>query len=74
MPEFPVREIILRQLTVVGGNCNQLAWEPLLSLVASGQFNIRDMVTDVFSLEEAEKALQITKQRPDGFIKAVLHL
>lgn len=74
MPEFPVREIILRQLTVLGGNCNQLAWEPLLSLVSSGQFNVKDMITDVFPLEEAEKALQLTKKRPDGFIKALLHV
>lgn len=74
MPEFPVREIILRQLTVVGGNCNQLAWEPLLSLVSSGQFNIKDMITDAFPLEEAEKALELTKNRPDGFIKTVLHI
>lgn len=74
MPEFPVREIILRQLTVLGGNCNQLAWEPLLSLVESGRFNVRDMITNVFPLEEAEKALQVTKKRPDGFIKALLHI
>ena len=74
MPEFPVREIILRQLTVLGGNCNQLAWEPLLSLVASGQFNIRDMITNVFPLEEAKEALKLAEKKPDGFIKSVLHI
>lgn len=74
MPEFPVREIILRQLTVVGGNNNQLAWEPLLSLVSTGQFNVRDMITNVFPLEEAKAALQTAKNKPDGFIKAVLHV
>ena len=74
MPAFPVREIILRQLTVLGGTNNQLAWEPLLSLVASGRFNVRDMVTEVFSLEEIKEALQKVKNKPDGFIKAVLHM
>ncbi len=74
MPAFPVREIILRQLTVCGGNNNQLAWEPLLSLVSTGQFNLRDMVSRVFPLEEAEAALQTVKNKPDGFIKAVLHM
>ena len=74
MPAFPVREIILRQLTVLGGNCNQLAWNPLLALVSSGQFNVRDMITNRFSMDEIEAALQITKNRPDGFIKAVLQI
>ena len=73
MPEFPVRDIILRQLTVLGGNCNQLAWEPLLALVAAGKFNIRDMITEVYPLAKAEEALQVVKKKPDGFIKAVLH-
>ena len=73
LPDFPARDIILRQLTVLGGTNNQLAWDPLLSLVSSGRFNILGMITDAFSLEEAEKALQLTKNRPDGFIKAVLH-
>ncbi len=74
MPEFPVRDIILRQLTVVGGNCNQLAWDPLLSLVSSGQFNVRDMITDTFPLKEAKAALELAKNKPDGFIKSVLHI
>lgn len=74
MPLFPVREIVLRQLSVVGGNCNQLAWEPLLSLVANGQFNVRDMITSVFSLEEVNSALELAKNRPDGFIKSVIHI
>ena len=74
MPAFPVRDIILRQLTVLGGTNNQLAWEPLLSLVAAGRFNVRDMVTAVYPLEKAQEALQTTKNRPDGFIKAVLHM
>ncbi len=74
MPQFPVREIIIRQLSVVGGTNNQLAWEPLLSLVASGQFNVRDMITNTFPLEEAKTALQLAKNKPDGFIKSVLHL
>lgn len=74
MPEFPVREIILRQISVVGGNCNQLAWEPLLSLVASGRFNVRDMITNTFPLKEAKAALELAKNKPDGFIKSVLHV
>ena len=74
MPPFPVREIVLRQLSVVGGNCNQLAWEPLLSLVSNGQFNVRDMITNVFSLEEVHLALELAKNKPDGFIKSVIHI
>lgn len=74
MYEFPVREIILRQLTVLGGTNNQLAWEPLLSLVSTDKFNVRDMITNVFPLEEANKALQLAKNKPDGFIKSVLHI
>ncbi len=74
MPEFPVRDIILRQLTVLGGTNNQLAWEPLLSLVASGRFNVRDMITEIYPLEKVNEALETVKNKPDGFIKAVLHI
>lgn len=73
LPDFPAREIILRQLTVQGGTNHQGAWEPLLELVSAGKFNLKDMVTDIYPLEEAPAALEKTKARPDGFIKAVLH-
>lgn len=71
--QFPVKEIIMRQLTVTGATNNQLAWDPLICLIASGKFNVKDMVSRVYRLEELETALQTVAERPDGFIKAVVH-
>lgn len=71
--DFPVSDIILKQLTVIGGTNNQLAWDPLIQYVAKGQFNVKDMVSKVYRLEEFETALETLKARPDGFIKAVFH-
>ena len=71
--QFPVKDVIMKQLTVMGATNNQLAWDPLIQLVSSGKFNVKDMVSRVYRLDQLEQALEVVKQRPDGFIKAVIH-
>ena len=70
---FPVKDIIMKQLTVYGVTNNELAWDPLIELIAAGKFNIKDMVTHTFPLEELETAVKLVTERPDGLIKAVVH-
>ena len=71
--DFPVTDIVLKQLTVMGGTNNQLAWDPLIRYVADGKFNVKDMVSAVYRLEDFEAALETVKNRPMGFVKAVFH-
>ena len=66
-------DIILKQLTVMGGTNNQLAWDPLIRYVADGKFNVKDLVSQVYRLEDFEAALETVKNRPTGFVKAVFH-
>ena len=71
---FPVKDMIFRQITVGGGTNNELAWAPLMELVAAGRFNIADMVTHSFEFSELPAAVDLVGRHPDDLIKAVLHL
>ena len=70
---FPVKHMIMNQVTVVGVTNNELAWDPLIDLIASGKVNAKDMVTHTFPIEKAEDAVKLAIERPVGFIKAVVH-
>ena len=71
--ELPTDEVIFRQLTIRGGTNNELAWVPLMELIARGQFNNADMVTHRFGFEELPAAIELVDKHPDGLIKAVIH-
>ena len=66
--------MIFRQITVTGGTNNELAWVPLIDLIAAGKFNNADMVTHRFGFEELPAALDAVAKRENGLIKAVLNL
>ena len=40
--------------------------------VRAGQLNVRDLFTHAYPLEHLDKALDATRDRPDGFLKAVV--
>lgn len=69
---LPVDDVIFRQLTICGGTNNELAWVPLMDLIAGGKFNNADMVTHRFGFDELPKAVDLVDKHPDGLIKAVL--
>lgn len=70
---FPVKEIILNQITVHGLTNNELVWEPLIGMVACGSIRVEEMVTHRFKLKELDKAVELLKSHPDSLIKAVVH-
>lgn len=43
-----------------------------LRLIDAGLFNMRDMITHKFRLDELDMAFEVMRNKPDGFIKAVL--
>ena len=69
---FPVKDMIFRQITVGGGTNNELAWTPLMDLIAAGRFNIADMVTHRFRFEDFPAAVDLVGRHPDDLIKAVI--
>ncbi len=70
---FPVKEVILRQITIHGLTNNELVWEPLIDMVARGAIRVQDMVTHRFKLRDLDKAVELLKHHPDSLIKAVVH-
>ena len=72
--QFPVKDIIMKQLTVFGVTNNELAWDPLIELVAAGKFNVKDMVTHHFTLDRLEDAVKLVIEHPAGLIKAVIEV
>jgi len=72
--EIPTDDVIFRQLTIRGGTNNELAWVPLMDLIARGKFNNADMVTHRFGFDELPAALELVDKNPDGLIKAVIRL
>lgn len=72
--ELPTDEVIFRQLTIRGGTNNELAWVPLMDLVAQGKFNNADMVTHRFGFEDLPSAIELVDKHPDGLIKAVIEI
>ncbi|HBM80550.1 MAG: alcohol dehydrogenase catalytic domain-containing protein [Clostridiales bacterium] len=70
---FPVTQIILKQLSVHGASGNPHVWQPVLDLLSQGIFNLKDMVTHTFTLDQFNEAVDFVSKRKDGVIKAVVH-
>jgi threonine dehydrogenase-like Zn-dependent dehydrogenase len=45
-----------------------------LKLIASGNFNMKDMITHEFSLDEVDNAFKMMLDKPKGFIKSVIKI
>ena len=52
----PVFRIVVDEITLVGSRCGRI--EAALPLLASGEIKVRDLVTDVFPLDEAVRAYE----------------
>lgn len=72
MIPFPVTEIVLKHLNLHGCCGNYLAWEPFVKLIEGGRFNIKDMVTHEFALEDLSKAIDLIRYKDRSLIKAVI--
>lgn len=70
---MPVTDMILRQITLCGYTGNEFGWDALISAVAKGNFNLRDMVSVRMPLRNFADALELMAKRPPELIKVVLH-
>lgn len=69
-----IDDIHINNLRVIGAGNNWNQHKKAVSLMSDGLVNIEHFATDLLSLEEYEKGLELARKRPEGFVKAVFLL
>lgn len=72
MPEFPVDQVVLKDLVVYGALPDRTGWDELIVLVASGRLDLASLITHRFPLERAPEAVRLLSARESGAVKVVL--
>ena len=70
---FDVTAVITRQLNLYGTSGAPWAWEPVLKLYGQGKYNIKEMVTHTFELNQIEEAIKTLNDPASGAVKIVLY-
>ena len=70
--EIDPDDIVIKELTVVGGVTAAHAVEDVIGLFERGDLTVDGVVTHEFPLAEYEEALETVRNRRDGVVKAVL--
>ena len=66
-----IDDIHVNNLRIFGAGNNWNLVDKAIDLLKDGIVSTENLATHFFQLEEYEKALEMTKTRPDGFVKAV---
>ena len=64
-------DIHINNLRVVGAGNNWNQHKKAVTMMADGAVNIEHFVTNKIKLEDYQKGLNLARQRPEGFVKAV---
>lgn len=64
-------DIHINNLRVVGAGNNWNQHKKAVELMADGLVDIEHFATDLITIEEYEKGLELARKRPEGFVKAV---
>lgn len=67
-------DIHINNLRVIGAGNNWNQHKKAVTLMSDGIVNIEHFATNLLSLEEYEKGLELARKRPEGFVKAVFLL
>lgn len=70
--EIHPNDIVIKELTVVGGVTAAHAVDPVIDMFRRGDLSVDGVVTHEFPLAEYDEALAAVRERRDGLIKAVL--
>lgn len=71
--DFPIRELLIRNLTFRAGVCSvQEHWELLIQLIQQGRLHPERFVTHSFPLNQGEEAYRMFDARTDGALKMVM--
>lgn len=66
-----IDDIHINNLRVVGAGNNWNQHKKAVTLMADGLVDIEHFATNLISIEEYEKGIELARKRPDGFVKAV---
>ncbi len=70
--ELPFKYIVHNEILVTGVRANPNVSSKILSLIASGQLRVADLITHTFPLEQFAEALDVFVNRRQGAIKVVV--
>ncbi len=69
-----IDDIHINNLHLIGAGNNWNMHQKAVDLMASGIVNLEDFITEELPLEDFEKAIELARKRPVGFVKAVFTL
>ncbi len=69
---FPVKKMIVEEISVHGAVGNTKAWYPLVKMIENGSLNLEQLVTHEFALEDINKAFDLYRNHDKTLIKAVI--
>lgn len=71
---FPLVAAMAKEVDIVTVFRYANVYPAAIALVAEGRVNVKDLITHRFTLEEAERALQLSDRREDGVVKALVEV
>jgi L-iditol 2-dehydrogenase len=69
---FPVKKMIVEEISVHGAVGNTKAWYPLAKMIESGKLDLEQLVTHEFKLEDINKAFDLYRNHDKTLIKAII--
>ncbi|MCL2250020.1 MAG: zinc-binding dehydrogenase [Oscillospiraceae bacterium] len=72
LEEIPLKYTTHNEIMITGSRANPNVSQKVLNMMATGQLNVKDMITHKFPLEDFDKALDIFVGRKENVVKVVL--
>lgn len=69
---FPVKKLVVDEITIHGAVGNTKAWYPLVELIAAGKLNLDRLVTHRFKLDDIDKGFDLHRNKDKNLIKAII--
>lgn len=69
---FPVKKMIVEEISVHGAVGNTKAWYPLVKMIENGSLDLESLVTHEFALEDINKAFDLYRNHDKTLIKAII--
>jgi L-iditol 2-dehydrogenase len=69
---LPVKTMVMNQITIHGSRANPNCSKQVLAMINEGKVYVKDMITNIFSLDDVHKAIDIFSNKIDGVMKVVI--
>lgn len=74
LSEIDADEISEKEVTVIGSHSSPGVWEDLLACAAAGRYDLKSLVSHVFSLDQADEAFQLLDSPKEPTQKVILRM